>query len=350
MKKIYSRGKHARFLLKKSRSSPPTKRHYFSRNRYKVGSSAYFNNTDEKKKKGDLGTVKSPAKLNLFENSKTTLSFIREVRTLAQNYKKINKEKITMNLRPLRKIDYSTSCILTAINEELKSNKIQLVTKMPRDPSCSQYLRDSGYLDNLFDNAGRRKTLSTTGRHVLFEMGAGPITQEQRKQISLTVEEGFHRIGLTKSDTKRVKTIILELCANSIEWGKSQRKNWVLGVKMEDNKIIFTLTDVGIGILDSLNKKWYDNLDFLKLMAPHKKLGRAFDQKYGSSSGDINRNRGLPYVKQSYVDGKIGELRVLTNNVFLDFDNPDRSKTFNKGHSRFRGTAYIWTVTRDNVI
>ena len=41
----------------------------------------------------------------------------------------------------------------------------------------------------------------------------------------------------------------------------------------------------------------------------------------------------------------ITKLKVLTNNVILHFDSDGRSKTFEKGKPRFKGTFYQWEMT-----
>ena len=38
-------------------------------------------------------------------------------------------------------------------------------------------------------------------------------------------------------------------------------------------------------------------------------------------------------------------LKVLTNNVILNFEDSSKSKTFAKGSPRFRGTFYQWEMT-----
>lgn len=53
-----------------------------------------------------------------------------------------------------------------------------------------------------------------------------------------------------------VKTIILEICGNSIEWSGTDNKQWLLGVKYESDRVIFTVTDVGKGILETLYRKF----------------------------------------------------------------------------------------------
>ena len=124
------------------------------------------------------------------------------------------------------------------------------------------------------------------------------------------------------SQCKSIKTIILEICGNSIEWGGTANKQWLLGVKYETGKVIFTVTDVGKGILETLHRKFSLQLaDKFTNKSNDEVLIGAFDQKYGSSSQEVNRNKGLPAVKFNFEQGIIGNLKVLTNNVILHFND-----------------------------
>lgn len=42
-----------------------------------------------------------------------------------------------------------------------------------------------------------------------------------------------------------------------------------------------------------------------------------FNKEYQSRTGEINRHKGLPNVMDAFKDGYIGELKVLTNYVFM---------------------------------
>ena len=57
-------------------------------------------------------------------------------------------------------------------------------------------------------------------------------------------------------------------------------------------------------------------------------------EKYGSATQKVNRNKGLPSIKSNYDEGNIENLKVLTNNVILNFEDSSKSKTFAKGSLR----------------
>ena len=77
-------------------------------------------------------------------------------------------------------------------------------------------------------------------------------------------------------------------------------------------------------------------------------LQNAFVKKYGSSTQEINRNKGLPAIKKGFDDGLLKDLKVLTNNVILHFDNDKKSLSFIKQRG-FDGTLYRWSITKESL-
>ena len=104
-----------------------------------------------------------------------------------------------------------------------------------------------------------------------------------------------------------------------------------------------TVTDVGLGILKSINRKFSVVLkDVFTNKSDVEILHGAFKKKYGSTTEEENRNKGLPTTRVKNENGEIKNLIVITNNVLLDFS--DMKKSCNLKNSNFAGTFYQWEV------
>ena len=164
------------------------------------------------------------------------------------------------------------------------------------------------------------------------------IGEEVRRAVKyLTGEDNTYR---------PVFSILQEMCANSIEHANNNihEKNWLVGIYYETNKVVFTVTDIGQGILSTLKKKTEQKIkDTLLARGPVGTLVGAFDKKYQSSTFDENRNKGLPRIKEANNYDYIDSLRVVTNNVFLDFENDENNLLLK---NKFRGTFYYWELTK----
>jgi hypothetical protein len=183
---------------------------------------------------------------------------------------------------------------------------------------------------------------------IFFEKGCGILSYNDSVKISTLIKNVVKYLTGVDERCTHVKTILLEICGNSIEWSGTDNKQWLLGVKYEQDMVIFTVTDVGKGILKTLyrqfTKRFFDtfkaSVDILK---------GAFEQKYGSTTKEINRNRGLPSIKNAFDNQLILNLKVLTNDVILHFNNNFNSKTFSKGTPWFKGTFYQWEMDKESI-
>lgn len=290
--------------------------------------------------------VIAPRDLRLIENTNKCLEFFRDLRSQKFRSKRGKIEFVILSLKEVTQIDYGTISILTAIGDDLKFKGVILRSFLPDNPQCRDYMIESGYLNNLYDDSGKLFPKAQKSELMFFEKGCGRLSDEESRKISLLIKKIVgHLTGVDKY-CQPLRTIILEICGNSIEWSGTDNKQWLLGVKYRDDRVIFTVTDVGNGILESLyrrlSKRFFDTFKSNDAI-----LKGAFDKKYGSTTKEENRNKGLPAVKANFNQGTINNLKVLTNNVILHFDDETLSKEFEKGTPWFKGTFYQWEVNND---
>jgi hypothetical protein len=295
--------------------------------------------------------IEAPADFRLIENTQACLLFFRDIRSEECVSYARHRRFVAVSMKNVTQIDYGTISILTAISDDLQSKRTALRGDFPRDESCRQFIARSGFLNHMVDDHNRPFTKSDKSDLIAFEKGSGVLSGEDNKKISQLIQNVVkHLTGAPQnsSSLKSIKSILLEICGNSIEWSGTGNKQWLLGAKYEPDKVIFTVTDVGKGILETLYKKRRLQVhDALVGRPNHEVLKGAFGKKYGSTSQQVNRNKGLPSVKASFEDGKIAALKVLTNNVLLHFGDDSLSYTFAKGSPRFRGTFYQWEMNKD---
>ena len=114
---------------------------------------------------------------------------------------------------------------------------------------------------------------------------------------------------------------------------------------LDTSDVHYVLTDTGFGILSTLKKNKIQKVkDTLTSKDDTEVLYDVFHKIYQSITGEINRHKGLPIIWESFAEGYVSNLKVLTNKVFYDFGN----KTSLKLRHSFRGVLYSWTVSRVN--
>jgi len=303
-----------------------------------------------KNKKNYPFPVFAPKDFRLIENTEACLEFFREIRAV-KNINYLNSQKtVLISLVDVEEIDYATISALTAISDDLKSRKVGLQGDFPKNLKCKDYIIESGFLSHMVDESNRQFPKTSKSKFIFFEKGSGKLTKKDSKNISELIKDVVEHLTGERRIIKPIKSILLEICGNSIEHAKTKDRQWLLGIKFVEHKVFFTVTDVGKGILETL----YINHGHILINFVFKSkldvLMGAFKQKYGSSTQEENRNKGLPAIKYNSDIGTIKKLIVLTNNVILHFEDNNKSSTFSSGTPRFKGTLYQWELTEECII
>ncbi|WP_026838315.1 ATP-binding protein [Gillisia sp. JM1] len=341
MKKLFTTSKYKKRNLRKGKRVAKQK----SRNKPYIPKNRplnYFRDVNIKKP-----AVVAPRNFQLIKNTEDCLRFFKKIRSqesLSQ-FKKLRY--IEISLTKVKDIDYSAICILIAIIDDYNYKGILLRAGLPENKKCRNFIIDSGLLNKMYDESGKPFGKADKSDHLFFTRGAKKLSREDNIRISNAVKNSVKHLTGLERHCPKLRRILLEICGNSIEWGGTADRQWLLGIKYGEDSVIFTVTDVGKGILKTLHKKFDRKVkDFIQDIPEDQILLSAFKKKYGSNTQEINRNKGLPAVKLGFDEGRIENLKVLTNNVILHFDNTASSKTFAKSIPEFYGTFYRWNVSK----
>ena len=281
-----------------------------------------------------------------FRLLKETDAVIRTINNATDYTKRHGRYIIHFEMADVIRLDIgSIGLLLSAVNT-LTRNNCSVYGTMPHDEECRQFLYDSGFLDHVNVIQGRNKKRNEN--NLLIERGFDKtsnarVGQEVRKAVKYLTG---------KDETYRpVYSIVQEMCANSIEHANTEknRKNWLMSIYYADNKVIFTMTDIGHGILGTLRKKFSQKMRDSVIIRNDslKTLDGAFSRKYQSSTFDDNRNKGLPKIKETNTFNYIDNLKVITNDVLLDFNDGRESKQLSV---KLRGTFYYWELTKTTIL
>jgi len=283
---------------------------------------------------------KAPADFRLLENTRECADFFQRMREAPQK----GKNRYRIDLKDVSHIDFASTMMLTAIGEELQNKGCRLGGNSPQRPTCERYLIDSGFFNGKFDKNGLLFPSVRGSEFIKVERGQYKLTREHYMAFRNLIKHiNLHLLGA--GTKKRIhNTIIKEICANSVEWSEADKSQWTLGAKFEGDKVIIVALDLGKGILEKLYlDHWTHIKNLVSLKTGADILYGAFEQKYGSTALETNRNRGLPCVKAAFDDGHIKDLKVITNNSRIDFGSSEK-KQFSLQRTTFKGTLYSWII------
>lgn len=345
MKKIYQSSKFKRIqktkILKRKRKRRKRKLMFESSN--------LANPKSKSASKTDKFAIEivAPEDLRLMSNTNECVNFINRLQD-SRNYGKQGSYKfLRVSFKSVSQIDYSMISVLIAIVGETKNKGILTHINTQIDFNVRKYMMESGLFKDFYDSNGKKLPKYTTESHIFFEKGTGKLTREEMIKMADMVKNIHKHILGRDGFCLRLNTILKEICGNSIEWS-GPKEQWLLGFKYEKETVLVSITDLGNGILKTLNSKYGDILIKLRNRDVDILIG-AFEKRYGSKSLDVNRNKGLPCVRISNEEGKISNLKVLTNNVKIDFQDKSNNEVLDV-HTSFTGTQYIFEITKANLI
>ena len=283
--------------------------------------------------------------LSIFHDTGNVIRIVNLLENRSVSNKGVIKN-LHLDLQKINEVDIGAlSFLLAKVNEINKNRKVIISGLLPINPLCKNYIKESGFLDYMIDLAGNK--FERRSPNFILRIG-GKYTDNEK--VGILIKKSIKTILGYESHYEPVFSIVQEMCGNSVEHANRKYKNWLFAVSFEldengvTQNIIYTMTDVGYGILSTINKKWKVILEKLKLNKNTDILLRAFERKYGSSTDEPNRNRGLPLIKHRFEKNQILDLKVITNDVFLDFANHENSKVLK---SDLTGTFYYWKINKD---
>ena len=313
-------------------------RHYKSRKKNK-----------KEKEPGQLFQITAPSDFRLLTNTTECVNWFRLLRSLVlaaespmgQKYQRID-------LAGVEHIDFASTMVLGVICEELLeiTPSCWCFGRLPKNPECAKYIKDSGFLNGMRDATGKPYSKSEGSESVKIQRGKTRLENEKVRSIVQIDRHACELLTGRNKVTYRHIDVIKEICGNAFVWSQAFNRQWVMGAKFENDKVVYVVLDLGKGILDTLARNYFDIIkDKLAQNSGVEILLGAFKRKYGSASEDDNRNRGLPFVEKTFKDGYIKDLSVLCNNVYLDFSDPTKNKIIAQDmHSAFDGTLYSWRI------
>ena len=283
--------------------------------------------------------ITANSNLSLIEYPEHVLSFISEIEKATANK---GIKLIFLNMRAVVNIDIGAINILLSKINKVTQNKIQIICNLPQNEACNKMFFESGFTDHMRDLKGRKINYSKKNKNLMVNRGFDKTSNEN---LGLAIRTTVEHLTGKEESFRPIYSIAQEMCANSIEHANIHNKNWLFSVWYKDDvNICFTMTDIGSGILGTLKRKFSQQIRESVLTDNKEILLRAFEKKYSSVTKDINRNKGLPKIKDISDKKYINRLIVITNNVLLDFTNNSNSKVLNK---KFYGTFYYWELNKE---
>ncbi len=335
MKKIEPKLKHFLILQQSQKHQKNINYKNWKRDKNKQNQGLSVNQKKWLKGVSNSDIFKPPDIFSLRENAELVLRFLNQLK----NHQNKNRE-VYINLVSVKIITNGSIAILLSVIQELNNKGIRVRGKKPKDKETKKIIEKSGFFNYVIGFIDEENSVSPD---TIITKGVEVVEQESTAKIVL---QAMKTVTGVENRNQPIQGMLIELMANSVNhaYPNSRKKKWVLSVNHDDinKKASFAFVDNGVGIIKTLNlnlsqkfeKLFNGNIDL---------LNTAFEGKIGSRTGLTYRGRGLPSVFNKYKQNCFKDFVVITNNVFIDFQN---NKSILLENS-FHGTFYYWELNQD---
>lgn len=279
-----------------------------------------------------------PKDFTLRTNVEGVMEVVHQCRAIKS--KKI--KYVIIDFRNVEKVAPGALTILLSNIMDFSDGKISVGGLRPKNRNAKRQMERSGFFQRL-NVAVSLENVDTP--NAILEKGSNHTEQEKTAPL---IRKAMKTVwGIEKKNT-RIQGMLVELMANTINHAFEKTRNkkgWYLSVDHEErnDSVAFCFLDNGEGILNTVNLKYSDRILQLLIKTNDIILAEAFNGYFGSRTKLTNRGKGLPAIKGVFEAGVIKELKIITNNVSLDFET-GKAKILKRS---FDGTFYYWVLNKN---
>jgi hypothetical protein len=297
----------------------------------------YSLNQKERNKENEPITLTAPSNFNLqFENCVEVIRFVNNLKKFARSGRKV----IVLDLAHVMDIrEGAIAMLLSVMNEIGRSNAVNITGTEPRDALAKSVLEKSGF----YKFVNRRSKMTPVKTKNIMRNG---VSVTSPNFLSQEVKNSMETVWGEEGRNPVLRTVIFEMMRNSCDHAFSKIKDvsWHLSISHDEEKnlVKFSFVDNGAGIINTLKANALKKVVNL-FTGSEDMLDTAFKNGIESRTGLKWRGKGLPSIFESFSDGYIKNLLVISNDVLLHFDHSKKETL----PIAYKGTYYYWEIDRD---
>lgn len=282
----------------------------------------------------------APSNFSLINNTEETIDYFNNI----INYFRYSKHRFNTLYFDVRNVKYITIdaimyllAIIYNINN-IKNNIVRVKGNLPIDDNIREIFIKSRFtkiLENDEFNSLKGNKGILSGNDINSTV-IGDIIQAMISHFNNPEKTNFSYLYNT----------LIELMENTISHAYINSyfmmNRWYLYIDYS-NKISVTFVDTGLGIPETINKKYIENVSdfFLKNKNTHYILS-ALKGEYRTRTKAKYRGKGLPQIFQYYEENKIKKLKIISCKEKVDMDMKiDYSLNIK---SYLKGTVFYWEI------
>lgn len=280
----------------------------------------------------------APEYFSIIENTNETVSYFNRIISLLRAKK--YKVGVYFDIENVNHLTIDSVMYLLAIIKNIKTNKLSKYSfsgNFPKDKNINLLLNESGFLN--YVTTKNKINLTKKGNNIEIKNGK-QIDQNVAKETCDFVNK------ILKTDTKYTKflyNMLIELMTNTFQHAYTSDcfliNHWYLFAENGNNSIKFIFLDTGLGIPNTIRKKFYENILPLK---DNQFIYSALIGEFRTNTQQGYRGKGLPKIYQYYNEHTIKNLAIISGKgcCILQNSNYDMDNILN-------GTLFYWEISKN---
>lgn len=340
---IHKKDKRYRLWIKRRNLKNLKRRKKRTKKGYNIVSKEndYIKKTKTPTRKRDVEeiTVLAPENFSIINNPDELSDFFDGIKYYIKNHEK-SKIKIYFDLSKIKEVTIDAIMYLLAMIKNLQTvglTKHRFSGNLPKDKNALEKFKESGFLDFV---SSQVKSVNANANKITIRTGQSNDSKVLKEICDFVIEKS----NCTKKDTKFLYPLMAEMMYNTYEHAYSNKsytiKNWYIYVECEKNLIKTTFLDTGLGIPNTLRKRFGETL-FGKLES--KLLASALNGEFRSKTKLAYRNNGLPTIKDYAIKKEILNLHLLSNKAFCFIDENGQIQS-KEMKNKVMGTIFYWEL------
>ena len=334
---VYRRNRKNLIIRSRKKLFKKQRKTNFANYNYKIKKEFVYNN------KSKNFTFIAPLNFSIVNNPEETISFFNSIIgfiTDKRNYRK----KLFIDISKIQSLTTDALMYLLSIVNNLNENfhdKYTFSGNAPSSPEVRKKFNESGFYS--FVKYFGRELLTHNDDNVQIVSGESYDTETAKKITDFVILKA----GLRRNQCKFLYEAVIELMNNTQKHAYNKNDllypRWYCYVEYHNSNLItFTFMDTGAGIPTTVQKKFAEKLDLLKLIDENKYVVSALKGEFRTATKKYQHGKGLPKIRDFCAKEVMNDLIIVTNkaNVFVQKDSI-------KGKDlpvQLKGTLYNWKI------
>lgn len=286
----------------------------------------------------------APLVFSFVHNASETASFFKELLSFITNKKNFGKS-IYVDISRITTLTIDALMYLLAVVNNLNNRfcgKYSFSGNSPVEANVRKLFNESGF----FKYVKRKGNVPIKQNKDSVQIVTGT---DSDTDVARGMSEFIGRIGhIDRQKCQFLYIMMIELMSNTHKHAYDEDENilephWYCFAEYDNiDTVSFTFMDTGEGIPSTVQKKFSEKIDILKIKGEDKYVISALDGEFRTSTKQSYRGKGLPKIRSFCAEGKIHNLKIITNRANVSVN--EHTYSSNMIYPALQGTLYYWEI------